>query len=78
MKVVEKYGYLFSHVEPLHTNVWFWINVQAAWELFTPLLHRIDDGAFRPIKYKPGSRGPAEADKLLGIAGYVHTDGYLW
>lgn len=52
--------------------------LKAAWEIFTPLLHRIDDGAFTPITYKPGSRGPAEADKLLERAGYVHTDGYTW
>lgn len=52
--------------------------LKAAWEIFTPLLHRIDDGAFRLIKYEQGSRGPAEADKLLETAGYVHTDGYVW
>ncbi|XP_073148306.1 glucose-6-phosphate 1-dehydrogenase, cytoplasmic isoform-like [Henckelia pumila] len=52
--------------------------LKVAWEIFTPLLHRIDAGAFRPITYEQGSRGPAEADKLLERAGYVHTDGYIW
>ncbi|XP_073286841.1 glucose-6-phosphate 1-dehydrogenase, cytoplasmic isoform-like isoform X1 [Primulina huaijiensis] len=52
--------------------------LKAAWEIFTPLLQRIDDGAFRPITYQPGSRGPAEGDELLERAGYVHTDGYVW
>ncbi|XAR58254.1 Glucose-6-phosphate dehydrogenase [Bertholletia excelsa] len=52
--------------------------LKAAWEIFTPLLHRIDNGEFKPIPYKPGSRGPAEADELLERAGYVKTDGYIW
>lgn len=52
--------------------------LKAAWEIFTPLLHRIDNGEFKPIEYKPGSRGPAEADELLERAGYVQTHGYIW
>ncbi|CAA3004749.1 glucose-6-phosphate 1-dehydrogenase, cytoplasmic isoform [Olea europaea subsp. europaea] len=52
--------------------------LKAAWEIFTPLLHRIDNGEFKPIAYKPGSRGPAEADELLEKAGYVQTHGYIW
>ena len=51
---------------------------QASWEIFTPLLHRIDNGEFKPIPYQPGSRGPAEADELLEKAGYVQTLGYIW
>lgn len=51
---------------------------QAAWEIFTPLLHRIDKGEFKSLPYKPGSRGPEEADKLLEKAGYVQTHGYIW
>jgi len=54
------------------------VSYQASWEIFTPLLHRIDDGEFKPIPYKPGSRGPAEADQLLEQAGYVQTHGYIW
>ncbi|KAK6155259.1 hypothetical protein DH2020_009507 [Rehmannia glutinosa] len=53
-------------------------NLQAAWEIFTPLLHRIDEGEFKSLPYKPGSRGPAEADQLLERAGYVQTHGYIW
>ncbi|KAK6128286.1 hypothetical protein DH2020_037969 [Rehmannia glutinosa] len=45
--------------------------LKAAWEIFTPLLHRIDNGEFKSLPYKPGSRGPAEADELLERAGYV-------
>ncbi|KAK7854223.1 glucose-6-phosphate 1-dehydrogenase [Quercus suber] len=52
--------------------------LKAAWEIFTPLLHRIDDGKMKPLPYKPGSRGPAEADELLAKAGYVQTHGYIW
>ncbi|GER33297.1 glyceraldehyde-3-phosphate dehydrogenase [Striga asiatica] len=39
--------------------------LKAAWEIFTPLVHRIDEGEVKPIPYKPGSRGPIEADELL-------------
>ncbi|KAH9743703.1 glucose-6-phosphate 1-dehydrogenase 6 cytoplasmic [Citrus sinensis] len=52
--------------------------LKAAWEIFTPLLHRIDDGEMKPLPYKPGSRGPAEADELLSKVGYVQTHGYIW
>lgn len=52
--------------------------LKEAWEIFTPLLHRIDGGELKSISYKPGSRGPAEADELLQRAGYVQTHGYIW
>lgn len=52
--------------------------LKAAWEIFTPLLHRIDEGEVKPLPYEAGSRGPAEADKLLKKAGYVQTHGYIW
>lgn len=52
--------------------------LRAAWEIFTPLLHRIDDGKMKPIPYKPGTRGPGEADILLEKVGYVQTHGYIW
>ncbi|GMH23897.1 hypothetical protein Nepgr_025740 [Nepenthes gracilis] len=52
--------------------------LKAAWEIFTPLLHKIDGGQLSPIPYKQGSRGPAAADELLVNAGYVQTHGYIW
>lgn len=52
--------------------------LRAAWEIFTPLLHRIDNGEMKSIPYQPGSRGPKEADELLAKAGYVQTHGYIW
>ncbi|XP_062105530.1 glucose-6-phosphate 1-dehydrogenase 6, cytoplasmic [Humulus lupulus] len=52
--------------------------LKAAWEIFTPLLHRIDDGELKPLPYKPGSRGPEAADELQAKSGYVQTHGYIW
>ncbi|KAI3933469.1 hypothetical protein MKX01_022048 [Papaver californicum] len=51
---------------------------QEAWEIFTLMLHRIDDGKLKPVLYKQGSRGPVEADELLAKAGYMQTHGYKW
>jgi hypothetical protein len=55
-----------------------YIFAQVAWEIFTPLLHRIDAGKLPLIPYKQGSRGPTEADDLNTRLGYVRTDGYCW
>jgi len=52
--------------------------LKAAWEIFTPLLHRIDNGELKPIPYQPGSRGPEEADQLTERSGYIQTHGYIW
>ncbi|OEL18846.1 Glucose-6-phosphate 1-dehydrogenase, cytoplasmic isoform [Dichanthelium oligosanthes] len=52
--------------------------LKAAWQIFTPLLHDIDDGKLKAIPYQPGSRGPKEADELSERVGYVQTHGYIW
>jgi glucose-6-phosphate 1-dehydrogenase len=53
--------------------------LRVAWEIFTPLLHRIDEGKLKAVPYEQGGRGPKEADELLNVrAGYVRTDGYIW
>ena len=52
--------------------------LQAAWEIFTPLLHAIDQGALKPKPYAAGSRGPAEADELIAKSGFKRTEGYVW
>ncbi|CAI5989821.1 unnamed protein product [Closterium sp. NIES-64] len=52
--------------------------LKAAWEIFTPLLHRIDQGALPPLPYKQGSRGPDHADELAERVGYRRTQGYCW
>jgi glucose-6-phosphate 1-dehydrogenase len=52
--------------------------LKVAWEIFTPLLHRIDAGKLNLIPYKQGGRGPKEADELNARMGYVRTEGYVW
>ncbi|CAM6097982.1 unnamed protein product [Calypogeia fissa] len=49
-----------------------------AWKIFTPLLHRIDQGFLKSVEYAQGSRGPKEADDVLNKHGYVRTQGYIW
>lgn len=52
--------------------------LKVAWEIFTPLLNRIDNGEIKPYTYTPGSRGPNEADELAARVGYKQTHGYIW
>jgi glucose-6-phosphate 1-dehydrogenase len=52
--------------------------LRAAWAIFTPLLHEIDDGKVEVHKYEFGSRGPAAADALLAKAGYIRPKDYTW
>ncbi|KAG0554318.1 hypothetical protein M758_12G084600 [Ceratodon purpureus] len=52
--------------------------LRVAWEIFTPLLHRIDAGKLKVMSYKEGSRGPDEADDLNARVGYQRTAGYIW
>ncbi|CAI7858014.1 unnamed protein product [Closterium sp. NIES-54] len=52
--------------------------LKAAWEIFTPLLHRIDQGTLPLHPYKQGSRGPDHADELAERVGYRRTQGYCW
>ena len=49
-----------------------------AWRIFTPLLHKIDEGHIKPIPYQHGSRGPKEADELLAKNNFVYTGRYRW
>lgn len=50
-----------------------------AWEIFTPVLHRIDRENVRPHVYEMGSRGPDEADAWINDkSGYVRNDDYVW
>ena len=51
----------------------------AAWKIFTPLLHEIEQQKkLKPIKYEFGSRGPKESDELIAKYGYVRTVKYSW
>lgn len=51
----------------------------AAWKIFTPLLHAIEqERILKPIKYEFGSRGPKESDALIEKCGYERTTKYSW
>lgn len=52
--------------------------LQQAWNIFTPILHRLENERIRPINYSYGSRGPTEADQLIERIGYVRTVKYEW
>lgn len=50
----------------------------AAWNIFTPILHRLEKEKIKPIIYPFGGRGPAESDELVQKTGYERTTGYRW
>lgn len=52
--------------------------LREAWRIFTPLLHQIDKEKPKPIPYKYGSRGPAEADDLAQKVGFRYEGTYKW
>lgn len=52
--------------------------LEAAWRIFTPILHQLVDEKIKPVPYDFGSRGPAEADELVKKYGYKRTTGYRW
>jgi glucose-6-phosphate 1-dehydrogenase len=52
--------------------------LKAAWEIFTPVLHQIENDRVKPDTYEFGSRGPAAATALIQRAGYIRTTGYSW
>eukprot|EP01121_Diplochlamys_sp_Union-15-3_P021786 TRINITY_DN9009_c0_g1_i1.p1 TRINITY_DN9009_c0_g1~~TRINITY_DN9009_c0_g1_i1.p1 ORF type:complete len:536 (-),score=102.65 TRINITY_DN9009_c0_g1_i1:72-1679(-) len=52
--------------------------LDAAWKIFTPLLHHIESEKVKPIIYPFGSRGPSEADELAKKYGYVRHSNYSW
>lgn len=54
--------------------------LEAAWKIFTPLLHKIDSDSSIPVKpYEYGSRGPAELDDFVRKYGYDRSDAnYDW
>ena len=51
--------------------------LKAAWEIFTPLLHEIDENKTKPIDYVFGSRGPKEADDMISQF-YSRPKSYKW
>ena len=53
--------------------------LQASWDIFTPLLHRIEREKIKPFPYEYGSRGPAQSDALIERVGYhYHGGAYQW
>ena len=50
----------------------------AAWKIFTPILHELDNEKVKPTLYAFGSRGPPEADELIHRVGYIRTEKYSW
>ncbi|KAI7880373.1 glucose-6-phosphate dehydrogenase [Lichtheimia hyalospora FSU 10163] len=54
--------------------------LEAAWRIFTPLLHRIDQDSNIPLSTYPyGSRGPAELDAFMKRYGYDRSNAnYSW
>lgn len=53
--------------------------LRRAWEIFTPLLHTIENSDVRPVIYEQGTRGPEEADKFIAeIGGYVRNEDYVF
>eukprot|EP01119_Soliformovum_irregulare_P013157 TRINITY_DN3475_c0_g1_i1.p1 TRINITY_DN3475_c0_g1~~TRINITY_DN3475_c0_g1_i1.p1 ORF type:complete len:524 (-),score=184.34 TRINITY_DN3475_c0_g1_i1:304-1845(-) len=52
--------------------------LEEAWRMFTPILHKIENEKIQPIVYKFGSRGPEEADKLIHKYGFQRDQDYTW
>lgn len=52
--------------------------LKEAWRIFTPLLHQIEAEKCEPVRYKYGSRGPAQADVLAKNNNFKYTRGYQW
>jgi len=53
--------------------------LRRSWEIFTPLLHKIEAENIKPVVYKRGSRGPPEADVFIEEkSGYVRNKDYVF
>jgi len=51
--------------------------LDAAWKVFTPLLHELEEKKIKPEIYPFGSRGPPSSDQLVARYGYIRTN-YQW
>jgi len=51
--------------------------LMAAWNIFTPVLHRLEEEKIRPELYQYGSRGPESAAELIKKY-YVRVPGYKY
>lgn len=48
-------------------------------QIFTPILHQIENDGLKPIVYKQGSRGPEQSDDFIREqAGYIRNKDYTF
>ncbi|XP_072102259.1 glucose-6-phosphate 1-dehydrogenase isoform X1 [Mobula birostris] len=52
--------------------------LQEAWRIFTPLLHKLESSKICPVPYVYGSRGPPEADEMMKKVGFRYEGTYKW
>lgn len=52
--------------------------LDAAWKVFTPILHKIEGEKIKSEMYPFGTRGPASLDKFVQAAGYKRDLGYVY
>jgi glucose-6-phosphate 1-dehydrogenase len=52
--------------------------LEAAWKIYTPLLHSIDEGRVPVEKYIYGSRGPESSTKFIESFGFIRSRDYVW
>jgi len=52
--------------------------LEAAWKIFTPILHQIENEKIVAKIYPFGSRGPPEADDLASKYGFFRSKTYKW
>jgi len=52
--------------------------LEAAWEIFTPLLHTLENDKIAPTPYPFGTRGPPAADELAARNGFQRSEDYKW
>jgi glucose-6-phosphate 1-dehydrogenase len=52
--------------------------LEAAWKIFTPLLHEIEEGKVETHFYSFGTRGPALLNEFVKSHGYNRQSEYSW
>lgn len=52
--------------------------LDAAWKIFTPLLHQLDEKKVKPEPYTFGTRGPAKLNEFVEKQGYLRQETYTW
>lgn len=52
--------------------------LDAAWKIFTPILHELEEKRIKPELYEYGSRGPQSAVDFIRHYGYRYDPSYQW